>query len=271
MGRIRFVLVAGALAGCVDDPVFVGDTETTSGSGGSASSSSVGSTSASGPGSASSTTPATTVSVSSASTGGQGGAGGGSVSCPMPLVPPAPPCGGIQDTFDDITSLSSWYESGESVPTDIDVGMGELMIHKPGAETSTLVETLVDVSLVDCALWARIEPDTQPLMQSRLSFANAGSNAMFAVGYQDGEIRAWLSGLGSVGMSPYDPQTTRYVRVREEAGQIHFGHSADGVCWTEFHSEDAPNDTTARARLVVQGFSNSNDATAYFDDFGVTP
>jgi hypothetical protein len=117
-----------------------------------------------------------------------------------------------------------------------------------------------------------VEAATGSGVTTRLSLGAAGQTSYYSVGVLEGELEVRAASM-PVASIAYEPAVMRHVRLREEGGAVHFDHSADAVCWAEFHAEPDPPQFAMRARLVLSHVPAGPGvaAEAAFDKFGIVP
>lgn len=204
--------------------------------------------------------------------GGQGGSGGqggegGAPGCAPPLVPADVPCGGLTEAFADADAFAAaWELNGGAAQFTVD---GQLTIAMTTSGTlSATHRTTFDFDA--CSIWMRlVEPSTDPGVMARLSYGIPGSGSQHNLGVQGAFFQARLGDAVQVQL-PYDPETMRYFRMRAAEGLLHYGVSADGVCWEEPFEVPLVSPRGVEARLVLIRYSGAAaDNQATFDDFGL--
>jgi hypothetical protein len=187
-------------------------------------------------------------------------------------LPAVAPCGGITDNFESQVRYDAQW-AAVTDPQDIDISGGVARFYLEAAAPTVYNETRQAFAFEDCAVWAAIvEAATAPAVTTRLSLGVSGQTAYYSLGVIEGDLEARVASNAAASIA-YDPAAMRYVRLREEGGAIHFGHSADAACWTEIHTEPDPARLTMRARLVLSHVPAGPgvEADAAFDDFGIVP
>lgn len=203
-----------------------------------------------------------------AGSGGEGGTGGSPPVCGPGEVEAAPACA-PSHTFDSIQSFEAgWNTNG---PGDFDVAAGTLSIALAAGQTLTWAETEDTFDFENCAVWVRVaEPPDVPTTSARLSIGIQQGNSLYNVNLIGEKV------VGKNMSNPdletaVNPNVTRFIRMREHAGLVWFGHSEDGVCWTEFGSFPFTQaNSTMYGRLTLTKSVGSPDELA-FDDFCVQP
>jgi hypothetical protein len=185
-------------------------------------------------------------STSSSSGGGTGGSGN-------ECAPSSPACGTLIGTFDDQMQFEAdWYLQGKPGQVTAVGGVAHLAIGS--GDSSTFAATNADFTFQACAVWVEIvEADTANDVMVRLSLANPSSSSRFTLGVLAQNLVAY-SGEVSLFSVPYDMNAMRFVRLREEAGQVHFGYSADAKCWKEYGDVLNTLMGAVEARIAVTHF-----------------
>lgn len=187
----------------------------------------------------------------------------------------------LRDTFDDNTvDPVKWpnnYNTAGSVPietggrarVDCDTGFS--------GYASDTVYTLQSSS-ARCRMFppAAGGAATEAWSQLLVTSSTAGSDAVIEVNAVTGNLkmanRTGFFDPGALDIT-YDPVAHAWVRIREGAGTLFFDTSADGITWTNRHSDTAPAwvaDTDIEMQLVAHRDSGVADF-AEFDDFNITP
>lgn len=235
------------------DPAFSGSSV----SAGSAGSASIASSGAGGAG------------TSGAGAGGAGEGGAINNEC-APLLPPVARCGDVIGTFEDPVQFDAdWYLAAGAGSIEAVGGVAALTM--AGSDDTVFAATHADFTLKDCGVWVEIvEVSDQTDAMVRLSLSNPFAQSRYSVGVLSKSLEVHIDGA-SVVSTPYDGTQMRYVRVREDGGDLYFGHSSDGRCWTEIHN--APNmlmgDVEGRIAVKRVPTGTGSPATGKFDNYCV--
>ena len=200
-------------------------------------------------------------------TPGTGGTGtGGGPACAPDEVGSVPACGPLH-TFDTQASYAAAFN--ENGPGQFQIVNGTLAFGLPSGATLTWVETAETFQFEDCAIWARV-----------VDFPNVPtSTARVSIGIQPGNSLYNVNAVGDkvIGHNPldesveaaFDSSQTPFLRLRAGGGLVHYGFSADGICWSEFGSFPFVEvDPTMYGRLTLIKVAGATDDLA-FDDFCV--
>lgn len=187
----------------------------------------------------------------------------------------------LRDTFDDNTvDTVKWpnnYNTAGALPTetggrarvDCDTGFS--------GYASDTVYTLQGSS-ARCRMFppAAGGAATEAWSQLLVTSSTAGSDAIIEVNAVTGNLtmanRVGFFDPGAVSLT-YDPVQHAWVRIREDSGTLFFDTSADGIAWTNRHSDTSPAwvaDVDIEMQLLAHRDSGVADV-AEFDDFNITP
>lgn len=117
---------------------------------------------------------------------------------------------------------------------------------------------------------------TEVWAQLLVTSSTSGTDAVMEVDVASGELtmanRAGFSDPGAA-VIPYDPVDHAWCRIREAGGTLFFDTSADGITWTNRHSDTSPawvSDTDIEMQMLAHRDAGTADF-AEFDSFNITP
>lgn len=222
-----------------------------------------------GGGSSTTSSSSSSASSSSSSSGGTGGSGGGN-ECGQ-LLPSVPQCGNLTGTFDSQSQFNAdWYLNGAAGQLTAVNGEAHLLIG-PG-DSSVFAATHPDFTFQKCSIWVQIvEADGANDVMVRLSLSNPAAQSRYSLGVLAQNLAAY-SGDVNLFSVPYNANEMRFVRMREEAGMVHFGHSSDGKCWTEIGKVMNTLQGNVEGRIAVTHVpaGNGTSGDGRFDNYCVT-
>lgn len=186
----------------------------------------------------------------------------------------------LRDSFDDNTvDPVKWpnnYNTVGSLPTetggrarvDCDTGFS--------GYASDTIYTLAD-SNARCRLFPPAAGGgTEVWAQLLVTSSTAGTDAVMEVDVASGNLtmanRAGFSDPGAA-VIPYDSVDHAWVRIREDSGTLFFDTSADGITWTNRHTDTSPgwvSDTDIEMQILAHRDAGTADF-AEFDNFNITP
>ena len=183
------------------------------------------------------------------------------------------PISALTDDFDDGERGPQWTRSWSDAPCPFDESSGTLqascsaMAYAGSSYGSSSVYDLtgssITVEVVESPL-----ADSSAWMGLRLERPEVSSGWSFEIVNGQLELYEFLDGNWNiVEFGPYDADLGRFLRVREDAGQVYFERSPDGASFTEFDQRTAPFDVT-ELRVSLQGGAGDNAApvTIAFDN-----
>jgi hypothetical protein len=119
-----------------------------------------------------------------------------------------------------------------------------------------------------CGAWIRLVlPSTGAAVETGLAIVTADVSA--EVVHVEGELRV-RDPLGVITTVPYDPLTTSRLRARfDEAGDLWFDASGDGVCWTPIDGPFGFDTAVVDVELYVTRPGTSGNSTSTMDDYSL--
>lgn len=181
----------------------------------------------------------------------------------MPLIK------SLSDDFNDNSIGSTWGGLANAVEQNQRIELNASSVIGPGQIESVSAYTIIDnyimVELVDAGNQAL----NTVYADLFLLHAPTGQNIQLYV-YQ-GALRATWTGLGFNYWTTYNPETMRWLRIREATegmGIMYFEYSANAVNWAELAAVTDPFSTTVLSNLqaVLLNYNSSGTQTTVIFD-----
>ncbi len=201
---------------------------------------------------------------SSASTGEGGGSPCGD------LLPSVPACGGFVSTFDSQAMFGAdWNTSG--APTTSFIVAGGTFTIRLINDGPAFAFSEPELDFADCAIWTRlVRVSDDAGVMTRLSVGAPGEASRYSIGPLGTDLTILDADL-PIATLPYDEASMRWLRIRADGVNLHFGTSSEGQCWMEHH-QVVDSLVGVTARLVMLRYAGSvAEVESTFDDFGAPP
>ncbi len=184
----------------------------------------------------------------------------------------------LTDDFEDATLAAAWSASYDGGGCDLSEALGVARIDFQGGPPSDCALLAAQPrDLVGSAIFLEV-PAIPTGVASHYTYFRMEIDSQNGVEflYYGGDLIARYEVAGvmtDIAQVPYAAAEHRWLRMREQAGAIHWDTAPDGAAWTSWGSTASPVDASALRPVIGAGMASNEPGGAFveFDNVNVVP